>query len=137
MKNEEVSQCASEEGIKYDAGKPRLAEMFQDFLEPLQEVAKVWEFGAKRYGKGNWRYVDNAINRYTNAMFRHVGADQYTPLDDESSLLHAAHAAWNALARLHFIIDKERTIQPVTDYNQCVNEEKYEQLHLDLGLNNK
>ena len=38
-------------GIKYDGGKPRLAEMIQDFRLPLIEVAKVWAFGADKYDK--------------------------------------------------------------------------------------
>ena len=38
-------------GIKHDNGKPRLAEMIIDFREPLQELCKVWEFGANKYGK--------------------------------------------------------------------------------------
>jgi len=95
-------------GKKFDNGKPRLAEMIQDFRFSLIEVAKIWEFGANKYDKGNWRYVENGENRYTNAMLRHLVAEMDSKTDEESKLLHAAHVAWNALARLHFILEKEK-----------------------------
>lgn len=91
------------EGIKYDKGKPRMCEMIQDFAEPLEEVAKVWAFGADKYSKGNWRYVLEGEERYSNALMRHLLAEQNRAIDLESGLYHAAHVAWNALARLYFI----------------------------------
>lgn len=94
-----------EEGIKYDANKPRLGEMFLDFNIPLEKVAKVWEFGVKKYGKGNWKFVVNARNRYTNALLRHLAKEADSEWDEETHLLHAAHVAWNALARLYFIVN--------------------------------
>lgn len=95
------------EGTKYDSGKLRLAEMMQDFREPLSAVCKVWEFGADKYEKSNWKKVDNAIDRYTNAMLRHLLEEEIQDCDAESYLLHAAHVAWNALARLHFILQEK------------------------------
>lgn len=95
------------EGIKFDGGKLRLAEMMQDFRLPLSAICRVWEFGADKYEKSNWKKVDNAIDRYTNAMLRHLLEEEAKPFDDESELLHAAHVAWNALARLHFIMHEK------------------------------
>jgi len=91
-------------GKKFDEEKPRVAEMIQDFRLALIEVSKVWAFGADKYDKGNWRYLNNAENRYTNALLRHLMAEADNPKDDESELYHAAHVAWNVLARLHFIL---------------------------------
>lgn len=96
------------EGLKYDAGKPRLAEMFIDFQDSMVELSKVWAFGANKYDKANWKLVDDALNRYTNAMLRHLIAEEQSALDDESHMLHAAHVAWNALVRLHFVIENEK-----------------------------
>ncbi len=93
-----------EEGIKFDADKPRLGEMFLDFNISLEMVARVWEFGVKKYGKGNWKYVVDARNRYTNALLRHLAKEVDSEWDEETHLFHAAHVAWNALARLYFII---------------------------------
>lgn len=109
------------EGIKYDGDKPRLAEMIIDFKEPLLELCKVWEFGANKYSKSNWKLVDNGIDRYTNAMLRHLVQEEDNPVDDESLLLHASHIAFNALARLYFIL-QERQLKPVdyiNDFFQC------------------
>ena len=50
-------------GIKHDNGKLRLAEMIIDFKEPLQELCKVWEFGAGKYGKSNWKEVENGNDK--------------------------------------------------------------------------
>ena len=91
------------EGIKYDNDKQRLAEMIVDFQEPLKELCKVWEFGANKYGKSNWKQLTNGKERYSNALVRHLFAEDVNIYDDESSLLHASHIAFNALARLYFI----------------------------------
>lgn len=95
-------------GIKYDTDKPRLAEMLVDFKEPLLALCKVWEFGANKYSKSNWKKVDNGKDRYTNAMLRHLFAEEDNPVDDESGLLHASHIAFNALARLYFILQERQ-----------------------------
>ena len=92
------------EGIKYDQNKPRMAEMIVDFALPLQELCKVWEFGANKYSKSNWKLVTNGKVRYSNALIRHLIAEEYCAEDDESKLLHSAHIAFNALARLYFIL---------------------------------
>jgi hypothetical protein len=92
------------EGTKYDNGKLRLAEMIIDFRVAMEELCKVWEFGANKYEKSNWKKLANPIDRYTNAMLRHLLAEETNLVDDESNLLHAAHIAFNALARLHFIV---------------------------------
>lgn len=103
-----------EEGNKYDSGKPRVGEMLQDFALPLLEVTKAWEYGASKYEKRNWRKVKDGKERYTNALLRHLLAEEERLVDDESLLLHATHVAWNALARLWFIL-QEQKLKPV-DY---------------------
>ena len=99
------------DGVKYDDNKPRLAEMLVDMREPLLALCKVWEYGANKYTPDNWKKVDNGKDRYTNAMLRHLFAEEDSPVDDESLLLHAAHIAFNALARLYFIL-QERQLKP-------------------------
>ena len=95
-------------GTKLDEGKPRVGEMIQDFSIPLEYVAKIWAFGADKYSKGNWKCVENGFNRYSNAMVRHLMAESDGPgVDSESELLHAGHVAWNALARLHFLLQAQ------------------------------
>lgn len=100
------------DGTKYDNGKPRLGEMIKDFAIPLTELARVWEFGANKYEKSNWKKLDNPIDRYTNALLRHLVAEEDCMYDDESRLLHATHIAFNSLARLYFILlnEKEKAV---------------------------
>lgn len=107
------------EGTKYDDGKLRLAEMMTDFGVAMEELCKVWEYGAAKYEKSNWKQVKDpdggyGIDRYTNAMLRHLMAERYDMYDDESHLLHAAHIAFNALARLFFIRQRNSAKDLVT-----------------------
>lgn len=105
---ENVHEISTLTGIKLDEGKPRVGEMIQDFSMPLEYVAKIWAFGADKYSKGNWKCVENGFNRYSNAMVRHLMKESDGPgVDSESELLHAGHVAWNALARLHFLLQAQ------------------------------
>ena len=108
-------------GIKYDSNKPRLAEMIADFAPELEQLCKVWEFGANKYSKSNWKLVDNGYNRYSNALIRHLIAEDKDYYDDESQLLHAAHIAFNALARMHFILQGK--VEP-KEQNKGIDVEK-------------
>lgn len=92
-------------GVKLDAGKPRLSLVIKGFGDALTEVAKVATFGAVKYTDDGWREVPDGIARYTDAKFRHA---TQSGVDPESGLLHAAHEAWNALAVLQLMIEKER-----------------------------
>lgn len=77
-------------GTKHDNGKPRY-----DLLPPyaLNELAKVLQFGAKKYDAENWRKVDNAKDRYFAAAQRHLWSyKRGAELDQESGLHHLAHA---------------------------------------------
>ena len=88
---------------KDDTGKPPIVQgVLRYFPKALCAVADVSAYGFKKYGAwGGWRYVDDGLQRYTNALGRHLLADG---LDPESGLMEAAHAAWNALARLELLI---------------------------------
>ena len=92
------------EGIKYDSNKPRLAEMIIDFKEPLLQLCKIWEFGANKYEKSNWKLVEDGETRYLNALYRHSLAIVDNEYDDESKLLHCAHMIFNCMAYCYFIL---------------------------------
>lgn len=86
-------------GAKLDAGKI-MASLLLDMGPALMAVAEIGTFGAKKYTRGGWLEVPEGYNRYTDAMIRHLlNPDE---LDDDSGMLHDAHIAWNALARLTF-----------------------------------
>ena len=97
-------------GIKYDKGKPRIAEMVVSFREALLELCKVYEFGLEKYGKDNFRELDNGKNRYINAFVRHMIAEKDNPIDDESGLRNSSHMAFNALAYLYFDLKEKENV---------------------------
>lgn len=76
-------------GMKYDEDKPDYS-----LIPPLaqDEFVKVLTFGAKKYGRGNWKQLDDLYNRYLAAAGRHWNAMLRGEIvDPESGLLHAAH----------------------------------------------
>lgn len=92
-------------GAKLDAGKNRVGLVLGDFARALQQVACVGTFGADKYTAHGWLSVPDGIERYTDAMLRHWLAEHYGPAHDtQSGLLHAAHLAWGALARLELML---------------------------------
>lgn len=96
--------------IKYDGGKvPVFRGAIGYFPTALRAVAEISWFGARKYAWAGWRGVDDGINRYTDGLCRHLLAESEGELrDPDSELLHAAHVAWNALARLELIIEEQK-----------------------------
>lgn len=101
-----------EPGAKLDAGKPMMSLVLGGFAKALVEVAKVGTFGAKKYTPNGWKTVPNAIERYGDAGLRHrfyeLAGETHDP---ETKLLHAAHEAWNALARLEKLLEEQKTAE--------------------------
>lgn len=107
---------------KRDAGKPQMSRFPWRAGIP---VVRVLEFGKFKYGEwGGWKKVDNAIERYTDALFRHVadlaeyGLDHLDiceshngdrPFDcrDCSGLPTLAHAVCDGLFLLWFAVKKD------------------------------
>lgn len=77
-------------GVKFDKDKPKWNLLPWSEVE---DVVKVLTFGAKKYAPDNWKFVDDANNRYMDAAMRHLVAVQTTEShDDESGESHIAHA---------------------------------------------
>lgn len=95
-------------GVKLDQGKNRLSLVICGFARALHEVGLVGTFGANKYSDDGWVSVPDGERRYTDAMLRHLlreAAGEVT--DPETDLPHAAHLAWNALARLELALRAE------------------------------
>jgi hypothetical protein len=88
-------------GIKDDHGKPPVGLVLESFPHAILDVAKVSGFGANKYTRGGWQTVENAEQRYLDAVGRHLLAFYSGEhADKESNLPHLAHAAWGLLAVL-------------------------------------
>jgi hypothetical protein len=84
--------------------------VLQYFPKALMAVGDVSRFGARKHNGGvmptEWRRFPAPI--YSDSLIRHLLAESQGEIKDpESGLLHAAHAAWNALARLEKLLDSE------------------------------
>jgi hypothetical protein len=103
-----------EKGAKLDAGKsPVYRGCIAYFPRAIQAVANVSQYGATKYTWNGWESVPDGINRYTDALGRHItkeGIEGLYDLEIENDtkypghILHASQVGWNALARLELIL---------------------------------
>lgn len=96
--------------IKFDGGKaPMFRGAIDYFPRAISAVAGISAFGASKYAWKGWESVPDGYNRYSDALVRHLAYEgEGEVLDPDSGLLHAAHAAWNALARLELILKEQK-----------------------------
>jgi hypothetical protein len=88
------------EGRKDDKGK---LPMHLLPFESLEDVSRVLQYGAERYGAHNWKLLPDAKARYSAALLRHISAHMRGEIvDPESGLSHLSHAACNALFLVYF-----------------------------------
>jgi hypothetical protein len=105
MEADPLGRNAHEPGAKLDAGKNQLGLVRGDFARALQAVGEVGTYGARKYTKHGWVSVPDGVERYTDALYRHLLKEAAgEEKDPDTALLHAAHAAWNALARLDLLL---------------------------------
>lgn len=107
LESDPLGKSANEPGAKLDAGKNRLGLVLLDFARALQAVGEVGTYGANKYSDSGWISVPNGEARYTDALLRHLMKEAAGERDDpDTGLRHAAHSAWNALARLDLMLRK-------------------------------
>ncbi len=95
---------AGQPGAKFDAGKVRPSLILNDMPRAMLAVAEIATYGADKYSEGGWLEVEGGVARYTDAMDRHRIKEGIESHDPDSEMLHAAHLAWNALARLELML---------------------------------
>lgn len=110
-----MSENEKQKGLKFDGGKPRMGLVLGGFAKALMAVGDVGTFGAIKYTDNGWQSVENGIQRYTDALLRHLFKHQTGEvLDDESGFPHLSHVAWNALAILSLYLEEN-------DINELAN----------------
>lgn len=99
-------------GNKDDKQKPPIFRgVLAQFPNAIEMIAQVSEFGANKYSWENWHSVDNAVERYTDALARHLVREaKGEVVDHESGFLSAAHTAWNALTRLELMLRNDKQL---------------------------
>lgn len=96
-------------GVKHDQDKPHMNLLFQEVPNALVEVAKALRMGELKYGRENWKKVENLEDRYLAAMLRHLVAIQMGEKQDkESGLSHLAHVVVNAMFLLDYEVRSEK-----------------------------
>lgn len=99
MKDKDRKEQLEREGVKYDNGKLRYDLIPADSLE---ELAKVYTMGSKKYTDHNWRKgilygrIFAALMRHAWSWFR--GSDK----DYESGLHPLAHVAWCCFTLINY-----------------------------------
>ncbi len=74
----------------------------------IAEVSKVSEVGANKYSWKGWEKVPDGFVRYSDALARHLLAEEHEEIDADTQMYHAAQVAWNALARLELLLRSKR-----------------------------
>jgi hypothetical protein len=95
-----------EPGAKLDHGKsPVWRGAIDYFPRALEAVALVSAVGAEKYSWKGWEKVEDGVNRYNDALSRHLTREAIEgPYDAQTKLLHAAQRAWNALAVVELML---------------------------------
>jgi hypothetical protein len=87
-----------------DKTKPPVGEVFRAFPRALEALALVMAQGATKHGRNGWKQEQARV--HLDALGRHLLAEARDGLfDNESGQLHAAHAAWRAMARLELMLE--------------------------------
>ena len=107
MKEESLPRRLIKEalGIKYDSDKLRFDLIPVDALE---EVAKVYTLGAKKYGDRNWE-KGLSYSRMFGALLRHAYAWWKGEKNDkENKLHHLSSVIFCALGLLHYELNSKK-----------------------------
>jgi hypothetical protein len=72
--------------------------------EAIWNIAKIYQYGAEKYAERNWEKGMDWSRMYNSAMRHLLAFWQGQDFDGESGMLHVAHAAWNCIGLLTYMI---------------------------------
>lgn len=85
-------------GLKFDAGKPQARLLREGVPRALRQLDAVLTFGARKYAAHSWQEVENAMERYQDASYRHDSArNMGEVIDPETGCYHRAQHIINEL----------------------------------------
>lgn len=97
-------------GMKDKSGKPQY-NLIPSI--PIDYIAQVLTFGAKKYSENSWQNVSNGIEEYRAAAMRHIFKMQAGEvLDKETGLPHSAHALTNLAFISYLEVQQGKTKDP-------------------------
>lgn len=71
-------------------------------LDCLEDIARVYTEGAKKYGENTWQNLENGYQRYKAALLRHLWEfEKGNEIDPETGCHHLAQVCWNSIALLY------------------------------------
>lgn len=71
-------------------------------LDCLEDIARVYTEGAKKYDDNTWQNLDNGYQRYKAALLRHLlEFEKGNEIDPETGCHHLAQVCWNSIALLY------------------------------------
>ena len=96
----------------FNEGKPRPSLLLQDAPNAVREILKVFEEGAQKYGRGNWKEsigVEGEEDKFyrdnLDSLQRHVfGAYQGEAFDPDGGNLHLAKIAVRAIYAIEYLL---------------------------------
>ena len=85
-------------------------------LNCLEDIARVFTEGAKKYGDNTWQNLENGYQRYKAALLRHLCEfEKGNEIDSETGCHHLAHMCWNSLAMLYYAKHGRKTRPNTTE----------------------
>lgn len=104
----------SDAGAKLDQGKNRMGLVLGGFSRALEAVSRIGTFGANKYSDNGWMSVPKGVERYSDALLRHMFKHlQGEVVDKDSGMPHLWHMSWNSLAITELTMRKEANELPI------------------------
>ena len=100
-------------------------------LDCLEDIARVYTEGAKKYGDNTWQNLDNGYKRYKGALLRHLYAAEHDGFDEETGCRHLAQVAWNAIALLWISKNKDKDSSSSREFPEEISDEIGEEQSID------
>jgi hypothetical protein len=105
-----TGRSSKEPGAKLDAGKPPVFQGLLDYFpRACLAVADVSAAGAAKYSWKGWESVPDGVNRYSDALSRHLVNLAIDGDFDRDGFLHRAQIAWNSLASLELYLREQES----------------------------